>query len=188
MRFPMLLPGTENRGLRVRKVVILAIVAASLGTGFTYLPDDRWWMVLVCGSVGVLWLLQLRFGSELIQNVSFLFLAGAGGVGIFYRYNSIWLLTNMVILLIAWDLDRFIRVLQPFSMDQAGKNNVSALFRAHLIRLGIVSGLGWGLGVVALIVQISLNFTSALVLGLLALLSLLQAVRFLRREGDYESA
>jgi len=187
MRSLMLHPGIENRALPMYRFAVLAIVTATLGTGSIYLLDDRWGMVLLCGVVGILWLLQFKYHVELMPILSFLFFTGAVGVGIFLKYNSIWLLTDMVILLIAWDLDRFTREIQPFSKDQERKNDVSALFRAHLKRLGIVALTGWSLGVVALRVQISLNFIGAMVLGLLALLSFLQIVRYFRQQVDQEN-
>jgi hypothetical protein len=170
----------------MRRVAYLAIVAASLGTGLQYALDDRWWVVLACGLVGALWLLQSKYGAELRPTVSLLFLAGVGGVGTFFSYNPVWLLTNLLVALIAWDLDHFTRDYQQFSVGQARESDDPALFKAHLKRLGIVAMLGWSLGVVALNVQFSLNFASALTLSLLALLSLRQIVRYLGREGGYE--
>jgi hypothetical protein len=170
----------------MRRIAYLAIVAASLGTGLQYALDDRWWVVLACGLAGALWLLQSKYGVELRPTVSLVFLVGVGGVGTFLSYNPVWLLTNLVVALIAWDLDHFTRDYQQFSLGQARKSDNPALFGAHLKRLGIVAMLGWSLGVVALNVQISLNFTGALILGLLALLSLRQVVRYLGREGGYE--
>jgi hypothetical protein len=169
----------------VRRIAYLAIVAASLGGGVQYALDDRWWVVLACGLAGALWLLQSKYGAELRPTVSLLFLAGVGGVGTFLSYNPVWLLTNLVVTLIAWDLDHFTRDLQQFSMGQTRNTEEPALFRAHLKRLGIVVILGWCLGVVALNAQISLNFTGALILSLLALLSLRQVVRYLDREGGH---
>jgi hypothetical protein len=169
-------------------LAVLAIAAASLGTGFTYSLDDRWWIVLACVLAGVLWSFQSKIGPEVIKALSFLFLAGAVGMGIYYQYHSIWLLTNMVILLIAWDLDHFTRVLQPFSNDQARKKRVSDLFRAHLLRLGAAALAGWSLGVAAIRVQIALSFLGALGLSVFTLLSLLLAVRYLKQESDQENA
>jgi hypothetical protein len=162
----------------VRRVAYLAIVAASLGAGFPFALDGRWWVVLACGLVGALWLLQSTRDVELRPTAIFLFLVGACGAGTFLSYNSVWLLTNLVVTLIAWDLDRFTREFRLTTKDQPSNKNEQALFRAHLKRLGIVVLLGWSLGVVALNVRISLNFGSALILSTLSLLSLRLVVRF----------
>jgi hypothetical protein len=153
-------------------------VAASLGVGFPFALDGRWWVVLACGLVGALWLLLSNRDAELRPTASFLFLIGACGAGTFLSYNSVWLLTNLVVTLIAWDLDRFTREFQLTSKGQPSNKNEQAVFRAHLKRLGIVVLLGWSLGVVALNVRISLNFVSAMILVTLLLLSLRQVVSF----------
>jgi hypothetical protein len=171
----------------MRRVAYLAIVAASLGCGFPYALDNRWWVVMACGLAGALWLLQSKYGTDLRPTVSLLFLAGVGCAGTYLNYNPVWLLTNLVVTLIAWDLDNFARDFQQFSMGQTRKTDEMPLVRAHLKRLGIVAMLGWSLGFVACNVQISLNFTGALILGLLALLSLRQVVRLLSREEGHET-
>jgi hypothetical protein len=109
-----------------------------------------------------------------------------GGPGLRVGWCSVVAPINLLVALIAWDLDHFTRDYQQFSVGQARESDDPALFKAHLKRLGIVAMLGWSLGVVALNVQFSLNFASALTLSLLALLSLRQIVRYLGREGGYE--
>jgi predicted Co/Zn/Cd cation transporter (cation efflux family) len=59
-----------------------------------------------------------------------------------------------------------------------------ALIKGHLWRLGVVAGLGWLLGVVALSVQITFDFIWALALGLLVITSLSGVIRYLRRESE----
>ena len=169
------------------KVVILAIVIASLGMGSQYALDDRWWIALACGLAGVLWLPRSRFVAKLRAVISLLFLTGVGVAGIILRYNLIGLLTNIVILLVAWDLDHFSRDLHQFVMDQDLEKDKMILFKSHLKRLGIVLGLGWILGVIALNLQIAINFTVALVLGLLGILSLLQVMRLFIQESHVEN-
>lgn len=171
----------------MRKAANIAIIAASLGVGSQYALDDRWWVVLACGLAGTLWLFQSKQDADLIPAISTLFLVGVCGTGTFLNYNLVWLLTSLVVILIAWDLDRFTRDFEQFSMGQASKKDDPALFRAHLVRLGIVVILGWSLGVVALNVQVSFNLPGALILGTLALLSLRLFMRFLDRESDPEN-
>jgi hypothetical protein len=162
-------------------------MAVSLGIGSQFALDGRWWIALACGLAGVLWAPRSRFGAKLRATVSLLFLTGVVGVGIILGYNSIGLLTNMVVTLVAWDLDHFSRDLQQFAMDQALEKGKMTMFNAHLKRLGIVVGLGWFLGVIALNIQISINFTVALVIGLLGLLSLLQVMRLFIQESRVEN-
>ena len=167
----------------MRRVAVIAIVSGSLGMGGQYAVDGRWGMVLACLLAGALWLFPSQYGAGQRPTISLLFLAGAGGAGVYLEYAPVWLLTHFVILLIAWDLDHFTRVLQQFSRDHAREKEPSALFHAHLRRLGMVAGLGWCLGMAALYVRVPTRFAGALALGLLVFLSLQGIVRFFDQGG-----
>ena len=91
-----------------------------------------------------------------------------------------WLISALVAALIAWDLDHFANILD----DAAAIRDEANLKRRHLLRLGIVSGLGWLLGIVALNVRITFGFSLTLLLGLLLIVSLAGAIRYIRREQE----
>ena len=170
----------------MRRVAVVAIVSSSLGMGGLYAVDGRWGMLLACLLAGALWLFPSSYGTGQRPTVSLLFLAGAGVTGSLLGYAPVWLLTHFVILLIARDLDHFTRALQQFAGDHRGKDALT-FFHAHLRWLGIVAGLGWCLGVLALNVRLPTNFAGALVLGLLLFFCMWGIVRFLAR-GDGSSA
>jgi len=171
----------------VRKFADFAIITSFLGISAQYALDGRWWVVLACVIVGALWFFQSHRRAELGLDVSLLFLAGAGCAGIFMDHNQVWTLTSLVILLVAWDLDHFSRDLQQYSRDNNRAKSESVLIQTHLKRLGITVGLGWGLGVVALELRVSIGFAGAVVLASLALLVLRQVVQLLRREAGDEN-
>lgn len=164
----------------MRRAAIVPILAVSLGMGFPYALDGHWWVVLACGLAGGWWLFQSLAGSGRGSTVSFVILAAVGSVGVFLGHDLVWLLTNFVMLLVAWDLDHFGGVLAQFSGGQDGDKEEAALVRAHLIRLVSVAGAGWVLGLAALNVRIPTNLGGAMVLGLLVLVSLRRVVRELR--------
>ena len=82
-----------------------------------------------------------------------------------------------VLLLVAWDLEHFSLVFQEFEEEPNSKKMASTLFVAHLKHLGILSGLGWILGLVALNIQIQMNFAIAVTLVLLMIFGLRQVTR-----------
>jgi hypothetical protein len=86
-----------------------------------------------------------------------------------------------VLLLVAWDLDHYTRVHQEFEKDQTNIKTASTLFYAHLKRLGVIAGLGWCLGILALNLRVQISFFVALVLISLAILGLRQVTRYLIR-------
>jgi len=164
----------------MRKLAIFAMVSGFLGIGIRYALDGRWEVAGGCLLAGVLWL----FPSQRMVNqraaISLLYLAGAGGAGVFMGYEPVWLLTHFVILLMAWDLDHFTRALYLFTAEP-GEKDIWPPFYIHLKRLGIVAGIGWSLGMLALYIRISTSFAAALLLGLLVFFGLRGIVHFLGR-------
>lgn len=170
----------------MRKAANLAIAAASLGLGLQYALEGRWWGFIACGLTGALWLFQSKDADDLVPASCFIFLTGLCGAGFLLEFNGLWLLTNLVVILIAWDLDRFSRDLQRFPTDQTSSKDEPALFRAHLQRLAVVVILGWSLGVVALRLQVALSFAGALILVTLALLGLRLVIHYFGRRRSQE--
>lgn len=116
---------------------------------------------------------------RLPPKVAFVLFVGAAAFGLGQDLPSGWMLLGLVAALSAWDLAHFAHLLD----GAEGVEQRRLLERRHLRRLLIVDGLGLLLGGAALTVQIQLGFGLVLLLGLLALLGLSRAVRFLRREG-----
>jgi hypothetical protein len=105
-------------------------------------------------------------------------LIGLGSAGVYLEYNPLWLLTYFVILLIAWDLNRFARVLERYGGENTNLNEAAVLIPVHLKRLGLITGVGWVLGAAALNLQFTANFLVALILSLLIFVGLLLVLRY----------
>ncbi len=171
----------------MRRVADFTIIIAAFGISAQYALDERWWVVLSCFMVGVIWLLQSHHGAGLGLNFSLLFFAGTGAAGMFFNHNQVWIMTDLVLLLVAWNLDHLSRDLQQYSMAGKERSSANSLVRTRLKRLGVAAVLGWGLGMIALNVRISIGFTSALILASIAVLGLGGAIRYLIRKDDEEN-
>ena len=102
----------------MRKIAIFAMVSSFLGIGIRYALDGRWEVAGGCLLAGILWLFPSQKWVNQRAAISLLYLAGAGGAGVFMGYEPVWLLTHFVILLMAWDLDHFTRALHPLTSER----------------------------------------------------------------------
>ena len=68
----------------MRKVADFFIIATTLSIGAEYVLDGLLWLVIACGSVGLVWLLQSHHGAVLGLNFCFLFLAVLNVAGSFF--------------------------------------------------------------------------------------------------------
>jgi len=135
---------------------------------------------LVITAFGLLWLIGAWLDWHWTASLGLIIFIGAAAFGIWFELPADWLLLGIVATLASWDLNHFAQRLRA-AEDIEGER---VLKRAHLQRLFIVASLGLLLGEVTLRVQLSFAFGWAFLLGLLAVLGLSQAIRFLRRESD----
>ena len=163
----------------MRKVAFAMILMATFGMGVPFALAGGWWWVLVCIIAAMLWLWPSKFAAHRRPTISFLILAGVGGAGALIGHPPVWQLTSFVALLMAWDLDHYQRTYRAFADHLVHKNQINPLFYAHLKRLGIIAGLGWCLGMVALHIRIQINFALALLFAFLIILGLRELVQYL---------
>jgi len=161
----------------MHKAAMSAIVVVSLGMGLPYALNEQWLGFLACILTGALWAYPSPYFAGPRSTVSLLLLAVFGSFGVFLGQSQLWLLTSLVILLIAWDLDHYTRIFQEFDKNQAGGQKSTELFTSHLKQLGLIAGSGWILGVVALNIRIQISFSVALFVTLLMVLSLRHVAR-----------
>jgi hypothetical protein len=166
----------------MRKLFVLDVGLAMLALGASYALAGHWIWVMVTGFIGLLWLAGAWRGQRWTSTLGLSFFTVAAAIGIMLRFPSVWLLSSLVAALVAWDLDHFVQDLSQVKDIR----DETALIKGHLWRLGIVVGLGWLLGVVALSVQITFDFIWTLALSLLIITSLSGVIRYLRRESEPE--
>jgi hypothetical protein len=152
---------------------------ATLGLAVGYATSGRWiWMTAIL-LVGLLWLTEPWHGGRWVATLALLLFSAVAGVGVLLGFSTFWLLTSMVIVLVAWDLDHF----GNYLAEAPEIRNETELTARHLRRLGFVSVSGWFLGIVALNVQVRLNFVLTLALAIVIIFALSGGIRQMRRES-----
>lgn len=164
----------------MQKILAAAIGLATLPLAATYGWHAEWAWVAFIVLVGLLWLTEARHGQRWLATVGLLCFATLAAVGIISTFSAFWLLTSLVAALCAWDLSHFTHKLNDITDIRKQEQYI----RAHLQRLGIVAALGWLLGLVALNLQLTVGFISALALAFLVIISLSGIIRYLQRESD----
>jgi hypothetical protein len=154
---------------------ILAALALAAGYG-----PSRWGAALVIAALGLLWLVGQRRRIEWLASPLLVILTGAAMLGMWWGAPKGLMLIGAVLALAAWDVDHFTQRLTSVEYGES----VRTLERSHILRLLSVTVLGLALGAIALVSQVRLGLGLVFLLGLLAILGLSQAVRFLRRESD----
>ena len=172
----------------MRRFTDFIIIGTSLALGVPYALGGHIWVLFASASVGFFWLLQSRQNAELGLNLCFLFLAGVCAAGTFIDHSPIWILTNMVLLLVTWNLDHFCRDRNLFPADMEDGESIKNIFLHRLKRLGVASALGWGLGLAVLEIRVTINFSTALVLASILVISLAMFIRLLRRDDHREDS
>jgi len=154
----------------------LAVGSLIIGYGL----GGRWDWMLIPGLLGGLWLFGYWRGWGWMASVGLIGFVGFSAIGLRLGLDAAWLVAGLVAALCAWDLHRFVLLLQEVGQVEDER----ALEKRHLSRLLVVAGLGLVLAVVALRIEIRLTFFQTLLLGLLVVWGLSRGISFLRRESD----
>jgi hypothetical protein len=164
--------------MNMRKIAILGIIGITLGISLPYGIKGQWWGFIGCLLAGSLWLIQSPYRAHQRANLILFVLAGFAAFGLIFDHSQLWTLTNIIFLLVVWDLDHYTWRVYEFEKDRTNQKMAKLLFTAHLKRLGIVAGLGWCFGLLALNIRFQITFTIALVLILLMVFGLRQVARY----------
>lgn len=163
----------------MRKIALILIAVVSISIGIPFVINNQWWGVIACSLIGVLWLLPTRSNSNLRSALCLFAFSFLGALGYLFGHSPWLLLTNFVLLLIAWDLDHYSYIFYKYEQDQANRKMVRLHFYAHLKRLGLLAALGWLMGAMAMNIRIQISFSIALLFILLVFLFLRQVARTL---------
>ncbi len=152
----------------MKNFAFISIGLATIGLTLGYSLSGLWVWIPLIVFVGLLWLAGQWYDRGRYAPVGLILLVGTAAWGVWYGAAAGWMLGGTVAALIAWDLDHFSQ-----QLNKGGHiENPAELKRNHLRRLLIVAGLGLLLAGATLSIQVELNFGWALVLGLLAMVSL----------------
>jgi hypothetical protein len=139
-----------------------------------------WSVALMIVAVGLLWLIGQWRGLNWTASLGFTLFVLATIYGTLQGISLLWLLPGILTTLVAWDLSHFGQYLS--SVEDVRKE--TNLRWHHFLRLGIIIGLGSFLSISAISFETELHLMWAILLGLMAIIGLSQAVRFLQRESD----
>lgn len=139
-----------------------------------------WSVAFMIVAVGLLWLIGQWRGLNWTASLGFTLFVAAIIYGNLQGVSLLWLLPGILTTLAAWDLSHFSQYLSS-AKDVREETD---LRWHHFLRLGIIIGLGSFLSISAISFETELHFIWAIFLGLLVIIGLSQAVRFLRRESD----
>ena len=151
--------------------VAIGLAALAPALGFTASGLFPWTLLPV--AIGLAWWLGRSRGWRWIASPAMVCLVILDAFGMLRAVFPAWMLAGAAAALAAWDLDHFSQRLASAARVERERQWVSA----HLRRLGVVAGLGSLLGLIGLSLQIQLGLGWAIALGLLAVVSLAQAVR-----------
>lgn len=166
----------------MRALIAVVIGLATVGLAAGYVATERWSWVAIILLMGLLWLAEPLHGARWVATIGLLFFSTVAVVGVFLDLPTVWLLTSLVAVLVAWDLGHFAHYLD----DVPEVRKEPELTVNHFRRLGIVAGLGWILGVVAINIHVTLDFVLTLALALLIVIALSGTVRHVRRESKQD--
>jgi hypothetical protein len=161
------------------KILAASIGLATAALGLGYLHKDLWTWTLAIVALGLLWLFGLWRRWGWASSVGWILYTAGAAAGLLQGAGFGWMLSGLSMALIAWDLDAFVRRLQPIPRVE-GKEDLE---RRHLLRLAVVSVLGWLLAAVATGARLELGFGVVLLLALLAAFGLSRAFAFARHQS-----
>ena len=163
-------------------MIAAAIVACLLLVTVALAPPFAWqgrWLeaLLIVGAAGLA-LAGLWRGWRYAASVTFVVFVAAAALGMSLGLGKGQALLAVAASLCMWDLaDYSLRL-------RALPGGSDSLDRRHLSRLLIVAAIGVVVGMLATGLRIRIGIGAALALGVLAVVGLSQAIRYVRRQGD----
>ncbi len=153
------------------------ILLSTLGLGLGLVLAGNGILAPAVAILGILWIISIRREWKRITSLPLVVYVAISAYATWQGSPPGLLLLTLVLALSAWDLEsmrvRF-RSVKPDAVDKGIEGR-------HLIRLGVLDGIGILLGSLALVFRISLNFLLEFVLGIVIAYGLSQLVLFLRR-------
>ncbi len=160
--------------LRRLSLLALLVAAAALLIGFAL--NQAWLLGLLAWLPVGLWPLSNKRRATEISHFNFVWHIALSALGALYSLPSWLVFLAVALALAAWDLVAFERRLRPGRLE-----NGSQIIMSHLLRLGGVIAVAWLLFFLTQAVRLQLDIWSALLLGTLLLLGLVQTTRLMRR-------
>jgi hypothetical protein len=163
-----------------KRLLILSIWLATIALAVGFSISNLWVWSSIILAFGFLWWFTQRGQRDRIVSPFPLLYTGIAIIGVWLNLSVGLMLISMVITLVAWDLENLIQRFNSMGRIEQPQE----LERRHIKRLIIASVSGMVLALVALQTKVSLSFSTSLLLGFTTMISLSQAIGFLRRESN----
>jgi hypothetical protein len=160
----------------VAMIISIIIGTASLTYGYSQagFGDPARWIVLL----GILWLAAHWRRVYWFSSVAFFLMIVAAAIGVWREFPAVWMSLGALGGLLGWDLSDFARRLRY----AAPTDNIEDMERRHLMRVGVVAVLGFGLSYLSAVLHVKrLAFEVAVGLILLAAFGVTRLVVRLRK-------
>ena len=162
----------------IQKLHYASIGAATLALLLPFVLAGHWLFSLAIALGGLFW----WYGStRRFPGLSSVFLVAVAAfcvLGVWIDLPALYFLAAMLAGLTAWDLDRFAQRLDGVDRVEAEP----VVVRKHLLRLGLVDGLGLIVGGAALLLRTTLSFGWVLLLALVTVIGLTQVYNRFKKE------
>ena len=156
--------------------IVMGVGSLAWGYMQVGLPQFARWMLFFGGA----WLLSVWRRWTWFAAVGLIFNFRAAALGLwFLNFAPGWMFAGAIGGLLAWDLTYFRDRLRFVASDDE-RHGMEA---RHLVRLSALALLGFVLASAAMAVKLQFNFEWALLLALVAVLGIMQLVRWFRKRG-----
>ena len=164
----------------IRKLWHISLGCATCALVAGYAIGGLWIWTLPILGLAVLWFLGHRLGLKWISSLELLLFVGLAVIGMWQELPFGWMLLGIIGALATWDMENF---QQRMGVVESVEHR-ELMERKYLQRLLIIEGSGAIFTLAAVSLTVNFSFSSALLLGLLAMFGLSRTIGFLRRESD----
>jgi hypothetical protein len=155
----------------ILSVSSLAWEFANLGLN----PISLWLFIF-----GIVWLFALWRGWDWFSSLGLFVAVFAAAIGLWFEFNTEWMIAGAIFALFAWDITEFRRRLRYIAAD----DDLRGVERRHIARISIVILAGLFLVTCALFLQLHFTFEWGVLLVVVVLLGLAQLAAWFRRESS----
>lgn len=163
-----------------RKLLIPALLLAVLSLAVGYLLVRSLPTALVLVGIGAVWAAAIWRNWSWYPSLGFGLFLAAAVAGLTAGLAPAAMLVGVAASLAAWDLSYFDRRLRAVKTWTPALERIQ---QRHLARLGVVLAAGCGLAAVEFLIRIRLSLWVAVILGLVAVWSLVQLVQALYKSS-----
>jgi hypothetical protein len=160
--------------------MLASVMLATLALAPAFAWHGRWVEAVLIAGAACLALAGQRRGWRRTASLAFVIFVAASALGLSFGVGKGQALLAVAASLCMWDLAHYSLRLRSLPADDSRRS----LDRQHLSRLMIIAVAGVAVGMLATGLRIKIGLGAALGLGLLSVVGLSEAIRYLRRLGD----